>query len=165
MKIFTTARHTKARSRRSTTFTLHARKPQELTAKGDTHIFMKSSSTCHVHDNITSQRCHNGFSQCTGASAANGVVHKGKCGDGPIHLVILHKNSAAITAPMQFKVPPDPLPSGLGTLRSKRTEDSRVKGCPALSCRVSSSAVLSQLVLLLSQQAVPRYPECCLFCN
>ena len=35
-----------------------------------------------------------------------------------------------------------------------------MKGCPALSCHVSSSPVVSQHVLLLSQQAVSRYPEC-----
>ena len=57
-------------------------------------------------------------------------------------------------------MPPVFLSNGLGTHRSKRTEDSRVKGCPALSCHVSSSPVVSQHVLLLSQQAVSRYPEC-----
>ena len=139
----------------TTQHNVHSALPRKM------HLF---PSRLQVHAMCTTtsrhERCHNGFSQCTGASAANGVVHKGKCGDGPIHLVILHKHSAAITATMQYQVPLGFLSNGLGTHRSKRTEDSRVKGCPALSCHVSSSPVVSQHVLLLSQQAVSTYPEC-----
>ena len=57
---------------------------------------------------------------------------------------------------MQYEVAPNVLPRGLDTLRSKRTEDSRVKGCPAWSCHVSLSPVLSHHVLLMPQQSVPN---------
>ena len=116
-------------------------------------------SRLKVHATCTTPTRHrrrpNGFSQSCGACIANAVAPNVQFGDALIHLVILHKNSAAITAPMQYQVPLDLLSNGRGTHRSKRTEDSRVKGCPALSCLVSSSPVVSQHVLLLSQQAVP----------
>ena len=134
----------------TTQHNVHSALPRKM------HLF---PSRLQVHAKCTTPTRHrrrpNGFSQCSGACVANAVVPKAQNSDCPIHLVILHKHSAAITAPMRFKVPPDLLPSGLGTHRSKRTEDSRVKGCPTLSCHVSSSPVVSKHVLLLSQQAVP----------
>ena len=155
MKKITTAHHNKVRSRRSTPFTMHARTSQGLTEKRDTHFPSRLVVRAICTTTSRHKRRPNGFSQCSGACVANGVVHKEKCCDGAIHLVILHKNSAAITTPKQYQVLPDFLPNGLGTHRSKGTEDGRVKGCPVLSCLVSPSPVVSQHVLLLSQQAVP----------
>ena len=108
------------------------------------------------------KRRPNGFCQCSGTCISNAVHRKGKFGHGSIHLVISHKSlkdSATITAPIQYEVALQVLPRGLDTLHSKRTEDSRVWGCPASSCHVSSSPVLPQQVLLPVTTGGPRYPE------
>ena len=159
--MITTARHNKVRSRRSTPFTMHERTLQKLTVKGDAHF----PSRLQVHATCTTTSRHkwrpNGFSQCSYACIANVVVPKAQSGDGPIHLVILHKNSAAITTPKQYQVLPDLLPNGLGTpFRGNRGRSCEGLSCLVLPCQFVSRRVAARLAAVTA--GGPRYPECCL---